>query len=129
MNTLRASSPTTVSVGRPKALSTVRRAPRPSFSEELSQANERSSRGAAFESMKVVILALLDRIETLEKLLESRHLDPLDLRHEVSQFEAALIKAALMNTKGRQRRAARMLGMKVSTLNAKIHRYHVGILP
>jgi DNA-binding NtrC family response regulator len=77
------------------------------------------------ESMKIVVLALLNRIDALEEQVSWRRSEQLDLRDEVNQFEEALIRAALTSTKGRQRRAARVLGMKVSTLNAKIKRYHV----
>jgi transcriptional regulator with GAF, ATPase, and Fis domain len=85
---------------------------------------DRSSR-ALCQSMKMVLLALLDRIEALESEVHSRNSDSLDLRNEVNEFEGALIRAALASTQGRQRRAARVLGMKVSTLNAKMRRYHV----
>ncbi len=77
------------------------------------------------ESMKVILLALLDRIDALESEMDEDQADALDLRDEVNQFEVALIRAALASTKGRQRRAARVLGVKVSTLNAKIRRHHV----
>src|ERR1044072_3967016 len=77
------------------------------------------------ESMKVILLALLDRIDALESEMHEDQADALDLRDEVNQFEAALIRAALAGTKGRQRRAARVLGVKVSTLNAKIRRHQV----
>jgi len=49
----------------------------------------------------------------------------LDLQAEVHRFEAELIRSALARTQGRQRRAARLLGMKVTTLNAKIRRYKI----
>jgi len=123
LNSLTTSSTINLSAGGVKASPGVRRSSRLWLPENRLPDDEKRSRDAAFDSMKVVVLALIDRIETLEKLLESPHPEPLDLRDEVSQFEEALIKAALMNTKGRQRRAARVLGMKVSTLNAKIRRY------
>lgn len=44
---------------------------------------------------------------------------------EVHRYEAGLIRCALIRTGGRQRRAARLLKMKVTTLNAKIKRYHL----
>jgi DNA-binding NtrC family response regulator len=50
----------------------------------------------------------------------------LDLQAEVHRFEAELIRSALVSTQGRQRRAARLLGMKVTTLNTKIKRYKIG---
>lgn len=80
-----------------------------------------------FETIKIVLLALLDRIDALETEVRDGHFKQLDLRDEVSQFEGALIRAALTSTNGRQRKAARALGMKASTLNAKIQRYHVTI--
>jgi len=50
-----------------------------------------------------------------------------DFADEVRRFETDLIRWALLHTGGHQRRAARMLNLKVTTLNAKIKRY--GIRP
>ena len=47
----------------------------------------------------------------------------IDLAFEVSRFEKDLIRTALSRTGGRQRPAARLLGVKVTTLHAKIKRY------
>lgn len=47
----------------------------------------------------------------------------IDLAKEIETYEADLIRSALMHTGGRQRKAARLLNVKVSTLNAKIKRY------
>ena len=46
-------------------------------------------------------------------------------RNEVQRFEATLIRSALTYTGGRQRRAARLLGINVSTMNSKIKRYKI----
>jgi DNA-binding NtrC family response regulator len=46
---------------------------------------------------------------------------------EVSRFEADLIRQALIHTDGHQGRAARLLGLGVTTLNSMIKRY--GISP
>jgi DNA-binding NtrC family response regulator len=43
----------------------------------------------------------------------------------VRRFETDLIRWALMRTGGHQRRAARILNLKVTTLNAKIKRYRI----
>jgi DNA-binding NtrC family response regulator len=43
----------------------------------------------------------------------------------VHRFETELIRGALMQTGGRQRRAARLLGVKVPTLHAKMKRYNI----
>ena len=47
------------------------------------------------------------------------------LYDEVHRFEAEMIKSALTKTGGRQRRAASLLGVKVTTLNTKIKRYKI----
>ena len=44
---------------------------------------------------------------------------------EVTRFEIALIKAALKRTNGHQVRAARLLNLNPSTLNAKIRQYEL----
>ena len=49
----------------------------------------------------------------------------IDFYDEVSRFEVALITRALTETGGQQRRAARLLGLKATTLNAKIKQYGI----
>ena len=44
---------------------------------------------------------------------------------KVSAFERSLICAALSKTAGNQTRAAKVLGIKVTTLNSKIKRYQI----
>ena len=44
---------------------------------------------------------------------------------EVRQFEVNLIRTALGRTSGSQIRAAKLLGLKPTTLNAKIKRYNI----
>ena len=48
-----------------------------------------------------------------------------DFYEEVSRFEIDLIKCALLQTAGHQRRAAQLLNLKVSTLNSKIKHYNI----
>jgi DNA-binding NtrC family response regulator len=40
----------------------------------------------------------------------------------VQRYESELIREALQRTRGNQRRAAKLLGVKVTTLNCKIKR-------
>ncbi|MEP6924020.1 MAG: helix-turn-helix domain-containing protein [Pyrinomonadaceae bacterium] len=47
------------------------------------------------------------------------------LSEQIQKFEIDMIRHALYLTNGRQTDAARMLGIKVTTLNAKIKRYHI----
>ena len=99
----------------------------------LSGANKMSeSRGkkqttvdVRISSLKVLALSLLNRIESLEEEFSSGALSELDLQAEVRRFEAEIIRNALIRTGGRQRRAALLLGMKLTTLNTKIKRYRI----
>lgn len=76
-------------------------------------------------SLKVLVLTLLTELESLENQIDGD--GTLNLQEEVHRFEAALIRVALIKTSGRQRRAARLLGSKVTTLNTKIRRYGIDI--
>ena len=87
----------------------------------LSQATVADARIAA---LKVLALTLLAEIESLETRINTSE-SSLNLQDEVHRFEAALIRVALSKTGGRQRRAARLLGTKVTTLNTKIKRYGI----
>lgn len=78
---------------------------------------------ARFASLKVLLFTLLTEIESLENRLEDADNSGINLHEQVQRFEAALIRVALSKTGGRQRRAARLLGTKVTTLNSKIRRY------
>lgn len=49
----------------------------------------------------------------------------INLHDEVERFETELIKNALSCTGGHQRAAARLLGLKPTTLNAKIKHYKI----
>lgn len=49
----------------------------------------------------------------------------IDFYGEVKRFEVELIERALAAAGGHQRRAARLLGLKPTTLNAKIKHYGI----
>jgi DNA-binding NtrC family response regulator len=76
-------------------------------------------------TLRETVLQLLDEVESLAI---SR---PVDIRNgahfsdEVRQFEVSLIRTALGRTSGSQTRAAKLLGLKPTTLNAKIKRYGI----
>ena len=48
-----------------------------------------------------------------------------DFYGEVQRFETALIKLALGQTQGNQARAAKLLGLRATTLNSKIKLYNI----
>lgn len=80
---------------------------------------------ARLNTLRETVLQLLDEVESLAI---SR---PIDIKRgarfsdEVRQFEVSLIRTALGRTSGSQTRAARLLGLKPTTLNAKIKRYGI----
>jgi DNA-binding NtrC family response regulator len=79
--------------------------------------------------LKVLALSLLREIASVEQVGESEVRASIDLQAEVRRFEAELIRSALIQTGGRQRRAARLLGTKITTLNTKIKRYKIEVTP
>ena len=79
------------------------------------------------KTLKELTLALLQEVESLKGSASYEGRAGVDFADEVRRFETDLIRWALLHTGGHQRRAARMLNLKVTTLNAKIKRY--GIRP
>jgi transcriptional regulator with GAF, ATPase, and Fis domain len=76
------------------------------------------------KSLREVALNLLTEVESLGGVLP-RAGKNLKLHEEVQQFEIDLIRIALDRTNGSQTQAARLLGVKLTTLNTKIKRYGI----
>jgi transcriptional regulator with GAF, ATPase, and Fis domain len=76
------------------------------------------------DALKSVALTLLDAVDSLRTAPPSP-VQSLRLQDEVQRFESDLIRTALERTGGNQARAARLLGVKHTTLNAKIKRYGI----
>jgi transcriptional regulator with GAF, ATPase, and Fis domain len=94
-------------------------------------ANEAQEKAASAHSMSKTLEQL-----ALKLLLEARSLNEvpmldvrsgIDFYEEVKRFEIELIERALVFTSGSQVRAARLLNMKVTTLNSKIKHYDISI--
>ncbi len=79
------------------------------------------------DALKEVALTLLHELESLRSLRPPRSSEQPRLPEAVRRFETHLILAALQKTSGNQLRAARLLGVKHTTLNAKIKRYGISI--
>jgi DNA-binding NtrC family response regulator len=77
------------------------------------------------EALKVLTQAILGEMDALGKASALENGFEINLDDEVRRYEADLIRCALIRTGGRQRRAARLLNTKVTTLNAKIKRYNL----
>jgi transcriptional regulator with GAF, ATPase, and Fis domain len=83
-------------------------------------------------SLRQAALTILDELESLKVTApESIPGQSCSLRlyDEVRRFEVNLIKSALSRTGGSQTQAARLLGVKLTTLNSKIKRYHIEFAP
>ena len=76
-------------------------------------------------SLKQNAFALIQEVRELGKLSYMDLTSGIDLLEEVRRFEKKLIRQALGETDGRQVQAARMLGLKMTTLNEKIKRYGI----
>ncbi len=79
------------------------------------------------KTLRELTLALLKEVESLKDTQAPEGKANVNFSEEVRRFETELIRWALLRTGGHQRRAARLLNIKVTTLNAKIKRY--GIRP
>jgi len=74
------------------------------------------------DSLKEAALTLMHEVESLASRQEPQANGNLGLQEEMQRYESELIRQALQRTHGNQRRAAQLLGVKVTTLNCKIKR-------
>jgi transcriptional regulator with GAF, ATPase, and Fis domain len=94
-------------------------------SDSAEQTPSGSSVDVRLNTLRETVLQLLDEVESLAITR------PVDIKsgarfsEEVRQFEVSLIRTALGRTSGSQTRAAKLLGLKPTTLNAKIKRYGI----
>ena len=91
---------------------------------DLAQASSR------IEALRSLILIFLREVDSLKRVVGPRARkkgDPIKLEREMDAFEASLIRDALMKSKGNQRDAAKSLGIKPTTLNAKMKRLGISV--
>ncbi|HYP53985.1 MAG TPA: helix-turn-helix domain-containing protein [Pyrinomonadaceae bacterium] len=93
---------------------------------EETESQPKAASSIQLEALKELTLALLKEVEALEHAQPSGGKQQISLPTEVRRFESEMIRWALARTAGHQRRAARLLGLKVTTLHAKIKRYPLG---
>ena len=78
------------------------------------------------EMLKNLIATLLKQMEMLAQQKEPEDgRENISLSEELRCFEIELIQHALARAGGKQSRAARLLGVKSTTLNSKIKRYNI----
>lgn len=75
--------------------------------------------------LREATMALLDEVRSLGSMRKVEIENGINFDDEVKSFEILLIERALEKTGGSQLRAARLLNLKHTTLNAKIKRYDI----
>jgi transcriptional regulator with GAF, ATPase, and Fis domain len=91
------------------------------------QNNESSTSTSSINTMKQLALQLLCELQCVDEINASIIGSGFDFYEEVSRFETDLIKRALLQTGGHQVRAAKLLNLKVTTLNSKIKHYNISL--
>ena len=84
------------------------------------------------EALRTLAKLLLHEVESLAEISPTATGQPketeINFTVEIQRYEADLICNALLAVNGNQRKAAKMLGMKNTTLHAKIKRYQIDSL-
>ncbi|SRR6266542_1877581 len=92
---------------------------------EPEEHSESSSAHRNIATLKELVLRLLSELQCITEVNTLTVGDGLDFYDEVSRFEIDLIKRALLQTGGHQVQAAKLLNLKVTTLNSKIKHYKI----
>jgi transcriptional regulator with GAF, ATPase, and Fis domain len=76
--------------------------------------------------LRELVISLLNQLNLLHGAEQPEAVTaPANFYDEVRRFEIELINHALCRTHGHQQKAARLLGVKPTTLNSKIKRYNI----
>lgn len=73
--------------------------------------------------LKKIAFALIEEIKAIQVFRSVNIRNGIDLPNELQRIEMHLIRSALQQTYGNQTKAARLLGIKLTTLNNKIKRF------
>lgn len=79
-------------------------------------------------TLQELVLRLLCEVQCINEVNPLTIDSGFDFYDEVSRFEIDLIRRALLQTGGHQVQAARLLNLKVTTLNSKIKHYQINPL-
>ena len=88
---------------------------------------ERTESASNIKNLRDLTLRLLREVQSMGEVHTVNLEGGLDFYEEVGRFEVDLIKRALLQTAGHQGRAARLLNLKVTTLNSKIKHYNLSL--
>lgn len=84
-----------------------------------------STSGNSISTLRELVLRLLCEVQSINEVNTVTIENGFDFYEEVSRFEIELINRALLQTGGHQVRAAKLLNLKVTTLNSKIKHYNI----
>lgn len=84
-----------------------------------------SSSSGNITTLRELVLRLLCEVQCIGEANTLTIENGFDFYDEVSRFEIDLIRRALLQTGGHQVRAAKLLNLKVTTLNSKIKHYNI----
>jgi DNA-binding NtrC family response regulator len=88
---------------------------------------EQAASPSGVTTLKELTLRLLREVQALGEAHCPSIEAGVDFYDEVSRFEIDLIKRALLQTGGHQGRAAKLLNLKITTLNSKIKHYNINM--
>ena len=81
------------------------------------------------EALRSLALMFLRELDNLKKIMGPKRarpwVDKIDLEQEMAAIEVAIIKHALLRSRGNQAAAARMLSINPTTLHAKMKKHGI----
>ncbi|HWN08476.1 MAG TPA: helix-turn-helix domain-containing protein [Pyrinomonadaceae bacterium] len=98
-----------------------------SVSTNVEEKDEATQTPNNIKNLRELTLRLLREVQSIGEVHTVNLEGGLDFYSEVSRFEIDLIKRALLQTAGHQGRAAKLLNLKVTTLNSKIKHYNLSL--
>ena len=83
----------------------------------------------ALKSLSMLLVREINSLDETEEILERQieRENSICLSRELERIEAKMIRCALIRAMGKQTKAAYLLGVKLTTLNAKIKRYKIDL--
>jgi transcriptional regulator with GAF, ATPase, and Fis domain len=89
---------------------------------------EEATLNTRLRTLRMMLSTALREVESIARTHQTSSKHPLRLHDEVQRFEKDLISDALQRTNGHQSRAARLLGVKKTTLSMKMKRYKISFV-
>lgn len=108
-----------------QSLRSVRTISQPSAQTKFESSSSVDPSRTSIERLRELIRHMTLVAEAAEQSLVSEFNFSDDFYDNVCRFEIIMIKRALRQAEGNQRKAAQLLGIKATTLNSKIKRYGV----